>query len=118
MTADGFSSLAIKDVVIVNYPFEENETIIKTRPAIVIDKVDDELKILAVKITKTDVRDDFDYRIIEWVKASLRYPSTARASKIQYISMEDIKRRVGSLADSDYTKVIELVKEYFETLTK
>ena len=108
------NSINIKDIVFVKYPFEEDPSIVKSRPALVIDKDIDNLKVLVVKVTKTLPRDRFDYRIVEWMKANLKFESTARASKIQAIKVEDIDKKIGTMTDSDYNEVIDRLNEFLD----
>lgn len=104
----------VKDVVLVEYPYEEDSTKFSKRPAIVIDKDTKGLRVLVVKITTHEPRDEFDYQIIEWVKARLTKKSTARASKLESLDVGSIIKKYGTLEDSDYNSIIDLVNEYLK----
>lgn len=106
----------VKDIVYVGYPYEEDPSIIKKRPALIIGKDDENLQVVVVKITKTPPRNSYDYEIVDWVKANLKMQSTARASRIQLIGYADIIRKIGTMEDEDYNAVLKLVEEYIKTI--
>lgn len=104
----------VKDVVLVEYPYEEDSTQSSKRPAIIIDKDTEGLRVLVVKVTTHKPRDEFDYGIIEWVKANLTKQSTARTSKLENLHVGSIIKKYGTLDESDYNNIIDLVNEYLK----
>lgn len=110
------SDLEIKDVVLVEYPYEEDSTQSSKRPAIIISKNEIDLRLLVVKVTKHAPRDTFDYEIVEWVKANLTQPSTVRASKLEDLPLSSIIKKYGTLEDNDYNNIIDLVNEFTNSL--
>lgn len=108
----------IRDVVYVAFPFEEDPSVVKARPAIIIGKNTDELKVLVVKVTSHEPRDKYDYKVVEWVKANLKCESTARASQIKAFGVENVERKLGTLDETDYNEVIKLVNKYIADRSK
>lgn len=107
--------LNTKDVVIIDFTFEEDESQSKRRPAIVVQKDEKNLRVLVVKVTKTPPRNKFDYEILDWVKASLNMPSTASCSQLRNIDVEEVHKKIGTLEDADFEEVVTRVVEYMNT---
>jgi mRNA-degrading endonuclease toxin of MazEF toxin-antitoxin module len=103
------------DVWFVDFPYEEDPKKSSTRPVIVVSVSDDKLKVLSVKVTKHDIRkeDRFDTKIFYWEAAYLRFPSTARISKIRTILSSDFKFRIGKLHPADWENVTNKVQKFF-----
>lgn len=109
-----FHTVNVQDVIWVDYPYEDDPSRSKIRPAIIIDKDDDSLEVVVVKVTSQQPRDKYDYEIIDWIKASLKKKSVARASKIEVVGESSIKGIIGKLEDNDYCEIVKLVTEYIE----
>lgn len=108
-------NLNVGEVWFVEFPYEEDPTIIKNRPVIVIDQ--QTLGVLSVKVTKHAVRDDdpYDTPILHWQEANLRLASTARISKVMLLSSDAFIFKIGNLHPDDLAKIQE---EYIRFATE
>lgn len=111
-----FHTVQIQDVIWVDYPYEDDPTKSKVRPGIILDKDNDSLEVVVVKVTSQFPKDEYDYEIIDWIKASLRKKSFARASKIEVIEESGIKGKIGKLSDDDFNEIVTLVSEYIASI--
>ena len=102
------------DVWFADFPYEEDASIIKPRPVIILDI--NPLKVLSVKVTHHGARDcdPYDMPIEHWRESGLDQPSVARVSKAIYLTGDKFVRCLGQLLDDDiekiYYKYIEYVK--------
>lgn len=51
------------EVWFANFPFEEDYTIEKPRPVIVLEENDNSVGVLSIKVTKHEARDRWDYEL-------------------------------------------------------
>lgn len=102
----------IKDgeVWMADFPYEEDNTIVKYRPVVILD-VNQGIA-LSTKVTTSEPRDKYDVKIIYWSEAGLRFESTARASKTIFVPKTQFKRRLGELKTSDFETVKQKFTEY------
>lgn len=79
------------EVWFVEFPLEEEPTRTLNRPVIVLDE--NILGVLSVKITKHKARktDPYDTPIVYWEEAKLKLASTARVSKVLFLSFIILK---------------------------
>ncbi|OPX50908.1 type II toxin-antitoxin system PemK/MazF family toxin [Clostridium thermobutyricum] len=106
------------EVWFVEFPREEDNRIIDNRPVIVLEDSDDELEVLSVKVTKHKPRDEWDYNIVYWQEASLKFESTARISKSLYLKEDSFLFKIGDLRKEDLSKIDNLFDKYTENLYK
>ena len=94
------------------YAYDEKST--KIRPFLIISEELSgiEVDISVVPTTTQEKRNPFDIDIEFWKEAGLSKPSTARCSKIHYISHMFLKRKLGSLDERDLEKVNEAMRQY------
>lgn len=104
------------EVWYAKFPYEEDSSIIKERPVIILDV--DTLECLSVKVTSHDVRDEdeFDTPIKYWKEAGLKRPSVARISKVMNLSKNRFVNRKGMLHDEDRIVIAERFMEYMNQL--
>lgn len=102
------------EVWFVEFPLEEDNSQIINRPVIVLDE--NILGVLSVKITKHSPRatDPYDVPILYWHDANLRLASTARVSKVMFLSQDSFIFRIGELRDEDLEKIEAMYEKYLE----
>ena len=85
------NEIKVKDIWYVKFPYEDDPQKSKIRPVIVLDKRNDSLEVLSVKVTSKSPRDidgvldEYEVPIFNWQESNLIKPSVARISKIQLI---------------------------------
>ena len=99
---------AVGDVILAQFPYEDNPNEFKVRPAVIIDKHDNSLTVIALKITSTPPRDIMDYELVNWALAGLTNASTVRTSKSAVIIIQAIIRKIGALTPTDFEAVMAL----------
>lgn len=97
------------EVWFASFPLEDDNTKIKRRPVVVLDK--DTLGVLSVKVTKHVPRkcDPYDIPILHWSEANLRFASTARVSKVLNLMPDDFIMKIGDLHPDD----LEIIEELY-----
>ena len=100
----------------VEFPYEENPTILSKRPVIVLDT--DNLNVLSVKVTTHKVRekDEFDTPIIYWKEAKLRFASTARISKVLNLHRDNFIHKIGDLHPDDLDAISNAYIAFMESI--
>lgn len=95
------------DVWFANFPLEEDASKFLPRPVIILNV--ERLKVLVIKVTKTQPRenDKYDIPINYWQYANLRFKSTARVSKAIILNPSQLDFRIGSLHPVDYANIQE-----------
>ena len=101
------------DVLIALVEFEDKPGVAKPRPVVVLNVNDEQLVILAVKVTSHAPRTWCPGEVVlrGWRVEGLAKPSVARCSKRLLLSVSDIKVRCGSLTDEDRLAVLEGLRE-------
>lgn len=96
------------EVWFAEFPYEEDNSILKYRPVVVLDV--DTLGVLSIKVTRHSVRDDdpFDTPIVHWQDAGLYFASTARVSKVLNLQPDDFIFKFGVLHPDDLSKIEEV----------
>lgn len=95
------------EVWYAQFPFEEDASIIKERPVIILNV--ETLECLSVKVTSQNVRnaDEFDTPIIHWREAGLKKPSVARISKTMNLTKDKFVNKKGILHPEDRNTIIQ-----------
>lgn len=107
--------MRVWEIWFAEFPYEEDATIIKNRPVIILNV--EPLEVLSVKVTSHDVRnkDKYDIPIQFWKEAGLNKPSIARISKTLFLDRQSFVHKIGTLLDDDkvsiFTKYAEYLKE-------
>lgn len=101
------------EVWLAYFQFDDDRTKGKVRPVIVLDTTD-VVRILCMKVTTHPPRDEYDHQITEWVKANLRKPSTARASKVLNIEKRYFQHKIGKLEDKDFNIAVNLFIKFVQ----
>lgn len=94
------------DIFLAYYPYDEIDDG-KNRPVIVLDYNKKELKVLVIKVTSKEKREESDIEIVHWKDAGLNRPSVARVSKEIILSDEDMLHYIGHLNDEDLLNILE-----------
>ena len=102
------NTYVVGDVILAQFPYEDNPAEFKVRPAVIVDKQEHNLTVIALKITSTPPRDKMDYELVHWALAGLAGVSTVRTSKSAVIIIQAIIRKIGSLTPSDFEAVMAL----------
>ena len=97
------------DVILVNFPYEDDLLQSKLRPAVVLTMSDDKLRVAALKVTTKVVRNESDCAINNWESAGLLKPSVIRTAKGASITASAIVRQLGTLSNKD---LLEMLKTY------
>ena len=103
-----FGSVSIGNVILANFPFEDDRNRFKQRPAVVMRVAENMLSVMALKITTTPPREKLDYELMNWALAGLNRASTVRTSKRAEISVSAIVKVLGTLSASDFDEVWKL----------
>jgi len=91
------------EVVLLEFPFT-GIVDAKRRPALVLlDTGDDD--IVVARVTSQITRTQFDVELAEWQKVGLLLPSVIRVHKLATLAKSLVRRRLGSLAPSDWMQV-------------
>ncbi len=100
------------DVWYAHFPLEEDHTKYIDRPVIIV--VDETPEVVIIKVTKTAPRnnDPFDIPIQHYIEAGLKYPSTARVSKVITVADSQILSKIGSLHPDDLEIIIKKLIEF------
>ena len=103
------------EVWYAQFPYEEDATIIKERPVIILNV--ETLECLSVKVTSKDVRDDdeYDTPIVYWREAGLKKPSVARISKTMNLSKSSFVDRKGILHIDDRQTIMQRFVDFMNS---
>lgn len=103
------------EVWFVEFPIEEDEQQFINRPVIVLDV--EEIKVLSVKVTKHEPREDdpYDYPIIQWQESGLKLKSTARVAKVMSLSKDCFIFKIGTMSEKDMNEITELYIKFIQT---
>ncbi|SFF27070.1 type II toxin-antitoxin system PemK/MazF family toxin [Thermoflexibacter ruber] len=102
------------DMVLIAFPYSNNEGN-KKRPALVLlDAGDDD--VLLARVTSQYTNTNFDVEINEWQQAGLLVPSYVRLHKLATLEKVLIDRRLGYLSSNDLSKVASKLNEIFGDL--
>jgi hypothetical protein len=94
------------EVWFANFPFDDDPSIIKKRPVVILDV--EPIRVLSIKVTTHDIRDvdPYDTPILNWQAAGLDRPSIARVSKTIYLTPENIIHKIGVLHFDDQNAIL------------
>lgn len=100
------------DVWYAHFPLEEDHSRYTDRPVIIV--VAESPEVVIIKVTKTAPRknDPYDVPIQHFKEAGLRYPSTARVSKVITVDGSQILVKIGSLHPEDLEIIIKKLIEF------
>lgn len=99
-------SYELGDIYFAHFPLEEDNSKILDRPIIIVVSEDPEL--VVIKITKTAPRtnDPYDVPINHYKESGLKFPSTARVSKVITIDRSQLLFKIGKLHINDLKIII------------
>ena len=97
------------DVVLIRFPFTDLKGS-KQRPALVISTAEynrrgQDVVVAAVSSARVEDPQPFDHAVKDWKAAGLLHPSVVRAGKIVTLHRSTIRRRLGSIGDTDLRAV-------------
>lgn len=100
------------EVWFADFPYEEDNTITKQRPVVILSV--EPLRVLSVKVTSQAVRieDKYDIPIVHWKYAGLKKPSVARVSKTMFLDKQNFSIKIGNLHDDDKAAILTKYGEY------
>lgn len=106
------------DIWLADFPYEEDPTQLSSRPVIVLSV--EPLWLLSIKVTKHKVRDfdAFDVAIEKWKESGLKYPSTARISKMARLSTDKFQKQLGTLHPDERNKIINTFYAFVQKQNK
>ena len=104
------------EIWFAEFPYEEDPTIIKKRPVIILNI--EPVQVLSIKVTSHDVRveDKYDVPITEWQNAGLMKPSVARVSKAMNLDKSKFDRKIGVLCNSDKLTIFAKYQEFVNNI--
>jgi len=107
-------SYKIGQIWYAKFPLEEDSSSFIERPIIIADI--NLPNLVVIKITKHDPRenDPYDVPIKRFKEAGLKYPSTARISKVVIINENQIDNRKGALHLLDYKNVFDTLNKFLD----
>lgn len=108
------SNIKPQEVWLAKFPFEDDLSVKKLRPVIVLTQTDNGLTVagvieesyLSVKVTGHGVRDDYDSIIVKWKEANLNKESVARASKTMELPRSEFVKKLGVADETDFHNIL------------
>lgn len=103
------------EVWYARFPFEEDVSITKERPVIILNV--ETLECLSVKVTSHEVRDEdeFDTPITHWREAGLKRPSIARISKTVSLTKDKFTNKKGTLHTDDQLVIMQRFTDFINS---
>ena len=103
------------EVWYAKFPFEEDASITKERPVIILDV--ETLECLSVKVTSHETRsnDEFDTPITYWKEAGLPKPSVARISKTMNLEKDKFTKKKGTLHKDDRAVIMQRFADFINS---
>lgn len=89
------------------FPFMENPNDGKNRPVLILDVDNETVSVLAMQITSSPPRDEYDIPIDDWSEIPLEHLSTLRPKCVQVINKKQLKRYIGIISDNDWQKATD-----------
>ena len=118
------NKIQLQEVWFVNFPFDDDPKKSKARPVVVLDKNDDGLEVLTIKVTskpphtdKDDIIDEYEVPIFDWEEANLLTPSVARISKMKILHEDKFITKIGKLSENDWRNINKKAKKYLKEIT-
>ncbi|MED1406503.1 type II toxin-antitoxin system PemK/MazF family toxin [Bacillus mycoides] len=107
---------AVNEVWYANYPYEEDKNRTTERPSVIVYEVDDD-DVIAIKLTTHEARayDEYDVELVEWQSAGLKYQSTARVSKFEYLKRSQLLNKKGDLHPTDVDRIAKSLQRYIDS---
>ena len=105
------------EIILVKFPFTNLDTT-KKRPALVIQNIPfnkkESLVLIAMITSKIEgLNLDYDVLLLDWKTSGLLHPSLIRLSKMVTLESNLIEKKLGTLSQSDSTKVKKELKKLF-----
>ncbi len=103
--------MKLGEVRYAHFPLEEDASKYIDRPVIIVIADSPEI---VVKVTKTAPRinDTYDVRIKHYKSCGLKFPSTARISKVITIDESQILRKIGELHSEDLNIILQKLTDF------
>ena len=100
-----------REIWFARFPLEEDESVTLNRPVLVVHSRDNEY--LVVKVTTHEPRnnDKFDVELKQWQTANLKFPSTARVSKLRLLPEQNFISKIGKVHDVDWNLITNKIEE-------
>lgn len=104
--------MKLGEVYYAHFPLEEDDSKYIDRPVIIV--IAESPDIIVIKVTKTAPRkkDPFDIPIKYYNYCGLKYPSTARVSKMITLDESQVLRKVGKLHPDDLKIILKKLIEF------
>jgi len=106
------NNLIFGDIVLLNFPFTDEQTF-KRRPALVIQDCNDG-DIIVCRITSKIYDSDKDVFIDNWEKSGLKLPSVIRVHKIATLEKRMVELIMGKIDESLKEKVKNIIAKLTE----
>lgn len=99
------SSFSVGAVIYIDFPFDDDKTKTKRRPAIIVDYNKDITRVIVLKVTTHGTRTRYDYPLSNPELANLRDGSVVRCNHILTLSNNFKCEKHGSLSRKDLASV-------------
>lgn len=104
-----------QDVWFAEFSYVDDPTRSKDRPVIVLD-ASENVTVLAMKVTSTEPRTEFEIELFDWQSIPLPHKSTADAAAVMAVPRNRFRRKIGRLSADDWQNVTDLYVSYLRSV--
>lgn len=100
------------DVCTADFPFQEDISIVKRRPVIIVTDVDSSGFLNCIMITSKgpkNIRGEVE--LLDYRMANLNMRSFARVDRIEKLNQKQVFEKIGKISSRDANKIIEVLKK-------
>ena len=103
-------------IVLVDFPFLENPSVAKKRPAITLSKAFGKHNLVVVAFISTNIKEVLDIDILlqnSYFEMGLLQPSIIKMNKLASIPLQNIYEQIGEVPDSIFCDIQKKLKQIF-----
>ena len=100
-----------RDIWLAYFPYEDRPDEGKVRPVLVLDVQQETAEVLVMMITSHPPRSDDDIAIEHWAEIPLLHQSTLRTQRVQFVSVRNIRKRLGKCPQAEWVLALEKLNE-------
>lgn len=106
------SQYNLGDVCTADFPFQEEISMVKRRPVIVVTDIDSNGFLNCIMITSKGPKGvKGEVELIDYKSANLRMKSFARVDRIEKLNQKQVFEKTGKISNRDLSKIIETLKK-------
>ena len=92
------------------FPFDESPKNSKIRPVLVlkVDKENERVSVLSMKITSAQPRDKYDFILMDWKDIPIDHESTIRPAHVKYLPLDNFVEYLGRVSEQDWDKATDM----------